>query len=122
MSRPNAITLSRSKRGVTARARGAAGQVLFEAITGRLGQLRSVPHTLHFEDNGQDFLRWEVNAEGVVTDAQPFQGDIWRGCVLLNAPEVGEKVRVFSPISKREATLLHRVTRVDLHLPQTLSP
>lgn len=117
MSRPNAITLSRSARGVTARARGAAAQVLFEAITGRLGQLRQVPHTLHFEDHGQDFLRWDIDAEGTVTDAQPYQADIWKGCVLLNAPEVGEKPRFFSPKTKHEETLLYRVTKVVLHVP-----
>jgi len=34
--------------------------------------------TVHFEDHGQDFLEWDIEA-GVVVDCRPFQGWFWNG-------------------------------------------
>lgn len=126
MSRPvNSVTVSRSKRGTTVKASGSAAQALFDALTQggqadrelkRLEGLRTVAHVLHFEDHGQDFLRWDIDAAGVVIDAHPYQADVWKGCLLLNAPEVGERVRFFSARTKREMTLAYPVAKVELHL------
>lgn len=121
MSKPNAITVSTTRRGTTVKARGAAAQVLFDALASkvdaRINAARKVAHTLHFEDHGQDFLRWEVDANGVVTDAQPYQAELWAGCTVLNAAGVGEKVRFFSPRTRAEETLLYPVAKVVLHVP-----
>lgn len=47
---------------------------------------------LHFEDQGQDFLSWDIDDLGVVTDCAPFQAHVWVGSVLdLPLPEVGER-------------------------------
>lgn len=35
---------------------------------------------LHFEDHGQDFLWWDIDAEGNVIDCGPFQASVWVGC------------------------------------------
>lgn len=37
---------------------------------------------IHFEDHGQDFLRWIVNPEGEVVISEPFQQWIWRGNIV----------------------------------------
>jgi hypothetical protein len=35
-----------------------------------------------FEDHGQDFLEWEIDANGIVVDSRPFQRQIWSGNFL----------------------------------------
>lgn len=44
---------------------------------------------LHFEDQGQDFLWWEINEEEEVVDCGPFQASIWVGCQLITDSETG---------------------------------
>lgn len=44
---------------------------------------------LHFEDQGQDFLWWEINEEEEVVDCGPFQASVWVGCQLVNDAETG---------------------------------
>lgn len=39
---------------------------------------------IHFQDHGQDFLRWTLDQNGKVVCSQPFQTSIWRGCVVIN--------------------------------------
>ena len=43
--------------------------------------------TIHFEDQGQDFLEWDLeilsSIEARVTAARPFQNDIWKGCHVI---------------------------------------
>lgn len=50
---------------------------------------------LHFEDHGQDFLEWTLDAAGVVVDCQPFQAWVWCGCRVSDhaALEAGDRVR-----------------------------
>ncbi len=43
---------------------------------------------VEFADNGQDFLHWVVNAEGVVIDSRPFQADVWRGLKVTNLAQL----------------------------------
>lgn len=40
--------------------------------------------TVFFEDDGQDFLEWDINDKGEVVDCRPFQGDIWIGTKVHN--------------------------------------
>lgn len=42
---------------------------------------------VHFEDQGQDFLRWDIE-KGEVVDCQPFQGWFWTG-TKINTDEFG---------------------------------
>lgn len=45
---------------------------------------KAVPATvIHFEDHGQDFLRWTLDAKGMVIDSQPFQASIWAGLFVV---------------------------------------
>lgn len=41
-------------------------------------------HTIHFVDNGQDFLEWDLDHNGVVVDCRPCQASVWNGTKVLN--------------------------------------
>jgi hypothetical protein len=45
-----------------------------------------MPHQviIHFQDQGQDFLRWQVDEAGVVTGSWPFQKQVWSGLQITN--------------------------------------
>lgn len=47
---------------------------------------------IHFEDQGQDFLRFVVRRMEVV-ESIPFQTRMWAGMRLLKVPKVGELAR-----------------------------
>lgn len=38
---------------------------------------------IHFEDQGQDFLWWDINELDEVIDCGPFQASVWVGCQLI---------------------------------------
>lgn len=59
--------------------------------------------SIEFEDHGQDFLRFDLNAANVVVGCTPFQASVWCEAVVLN-PDVGvgEHVRI---TTKRGITL-----------------
>jgi hypothetical protein len=40
--------------------------------------------TIHFVDYGQDFLQFDINSKGVVTDVRPSQAWAWKGIVIIN--------------------------------------
>lgn len=50
-----------------------------QAARRRLRYFDKVATVLHFEDHGQDFLRWELDAKGLVIGCEPFQGFVWKG-------------------------------------------
>ena len=53
------------------------------AVQRRLRYLDKVAAILEFEDHGQDFLRWELDAKGRVIGCGPFQAFSWVGCQVL---------------------------------------
>jgi hypothetical protein len=101
MSRPSGITVSRSKRGTTVKATGTAARAVFDALAthvdARLDPAQPGPHTVHFEDHGQDFLEWDIDAKGVVVASRPCQAWAWVGCTLVGEAKVGERLRYQSP-------------------------
>lgn len=40
---------------------------------------RRTKYIIHFEDDGQDFLRWYIDKDGYVLDSRPCQRSIWAG-------------------------------------------
>lgn len=68
--------------------------------------------TITFVDQGQDFLQWDVTAEGIVIQSLPFQAWLWCMCTVLNmsiiesAPYVrvrtgsGETLEIKHPIER----------------------
>lgn len=53
------------------------------AVQRRLRHFDKVATVLHFTDHGQDFLRWELDAEGKVIGCEPFQGRVWKGKYVM---------------------------------------
>jgi hypothetical protein len=69
--------------------------------------------TVFFEDNGQDFLEWDINDDGVVVESRPFQNDIWRNTVMKTLKE-GELPLIITTHSPGVAQLKHRVVKIAL--------
>lgn len=44
---------------------------------------------IHFEDQGQDFLWWDIKELDEVIDCGPFQTSVWVGCQLIIDNECG---------------------------------
>lgn len=40
--------------------------------------------TIQFVDYGQDFLQFDINSQGVVTDVRPSQAWAWKGVQITN--------------------------------------
>lgn len=47
------------------------------ALQRRLRKLANVATTIRFEDHGQDFLAWDLDANGKVIESRPCQGWVW---------------------------------------------
>jgi hypothetical protein len=52
--------------------------------------------TITFEDQGQDFLVWDIKDRKVVA-CRPFQADLWVGSEVHTFPEVGKTVEISMP-------------------------
>lgn len=52
--------------------------------------------TIFFEDQGQDFLEWDLNDENEVIDSRPYQRRIWTGFKVLGIA-VGAQPVIFNP-------------------------
>ncbi len=69
--------------------------------------------TVFFEDDGQDFLEWDLNDKGEVIDCRPFQGDVWIGTKVLNRNiRPGDHLDIISP-THRELRMTHAVEKVQ---------
>ena len=44
--------------------------------------------TITFQDQGQDFLEWDLSAKGKVVECRPFQGFHWNGRKVHNHKEL----------------------------------
>jgi hypothetical protein len=74
---------------------------------------------IHFQDNGQDYLRWLVTDEGMVVDCQPFQAKVWVGAKVLNHHIIKPEAELYVRLQDgHEMTIRHLVERVDfVHAP-----
>ena len=53
------------------------------AVQRRLRYFEKVAAQLEFEDHGQDFLRWDLDAKGKVIGCGPFQASVWVGLNVM---------------------------------------
>lgn len=71
---------------------------------------------MHFEDRGQDFLEWDLDADGLVVDCRPFQASAWIGVrVQLDEPDsvkVGSLLMIKAQRESAYRVLRHPVARV----------
>jgi hypothetical protein len=75
------IKLRRVRGGVSIRATGDVADSLVVSILAGVtrGKLQRPSLRLHFADDGQDVLRWELDADGRITACEPYQADIFVG-------------------------------------------
>lgn len=66
---------------------------------------------IHFEDNGQDFLWWTLNKEGLVVDCGPFQKSIWEGCKVFDA--IVDKYPLVLIGYKKSIVLKHKIIKIE---------
>jgi len=88
--------------------------------------------TVFFEDDGQDFLEWDINDTGEVVDCRPFQSWLWIGTKVhdseakhwllcdLESREVyvGERELVRSFLNEEAKKLLPEIPVVELSVEQ----
>lgn len=90
-------------------------KTVVSALNKRLRHLDKIALTLHFEDHGQDFMRWELDLAGKVIGVEPFQFSIWGGVKVLQ-PQLlrkGSIVRFVNPgESTEEKTIRYPLTKV----------
>jgi hypothetical protein len=67
--------------------------------------------TIRFDDDGQDFLEWDVDAEGKVVASRPGQAWLWVGTRVLTRPIPGKMIEIQNAHTG-PATLRHKVQSV----------
>lgn len=79
--------------------------------------------TITFEDQGQDFLEWDIKGRKVV-ECRPFQADLWVGSEVLTFPEVGKAVEIQMPTDRggRRMWVKYPLTRVVAFRGQEVQP
>lgn len=70
---------------------------------------------IHFEDQGQDFLTWQLNNQGVVIDSLPFQSSIWCGIKVLEHPrlQLGGIVHFLRPGESSVKTIRYPIRALE---------
>ena len=85
------------------------------AVRRRMRHLDKITMVLHFEDLGQDFLRWELNAKGKVIGCEPFQASTWCGLEVFQPGllAVGDLVHFYDSRDKSFRHIRYRVAKVE---------
>jgi len=70
--------------------------------------------TIRFMDCGQDFLEWDIDVNGVVTDCRPFQSWLWNGTRVVNHEKLrtGSIVKVKTDMSPSISTVKYPVRKI----------
>jgi hypothetical protein len=68
---------------------------------------------IEFEDNGQDFLEFQINKNGFVLASSPFQSDLWKGAyIALSDVRINEELPIHHPPHINFGYLKHKVKSV----------
>jgi hypothetical protein len=73
---------------------------------------------INLEDNGQDFLFFVTNENGIIIDAKPFQKDVWVGAVIpidedLCMLTIGDECPIHHPPTINYGFLKHKVISIE---------
>jgi len=69
--------------------------------------------TVFFEDDGQDFLEWDLDDKGKVVACRPFQGWVWIGTQVHNKDiKPGDHLDITTTHGIR-TRLIHAVEKVQ---------
>ncbi len=64
-----------------------------------MGKHTAVAATIKFEDQGQDFLEWDIDRLGYVIKSRPFQSWVWSAHIVdLRSIIVGKPLQVHTQI------------------------
>lgn len=79
--------------------------------------------TITFQDQGQDFLEWDIKDRKVVA-CRPFQADLWLGSEVLTFPEVGKTVEIKMPrlVGGRQMWVKYPLVKVSAFKPTEEQP
>lgn len=80
-----------------------------KALQARLRKCAKVATTVTFEDHGQDFLEWDLDAMGKIIECRPFQAGIWCGRYVVNHTNLRKGGHVILD----DMTLKYRPTEVQ---------
>jgi hypothetical protein len=71
---------------------------------------------LHFEDDGQDFLWWDIDCNGRVINCEPFQSSTWEGNKVVNIEQLKRDGCGIATIlyGKEPMSIIHLVTKVEI--------
>ncbi|GKS85571.1 hypothetical protein AVMA1855_15485 [Acidovorax sp. SUPP1855] len=85
------------------------------AVHRRIRHLDRVATVVTFEDQGQDFLRWELDAKGTVIGCEPFQASVWHGKKVFQPAllAVGDLVHFYEKQEKAFRHIRYRVAKVE---------
>lgn len=89
-------------------------KTVIAAVQRRLRYLDKVVVRIYFEDHGQDFLRWEIDAKGKVIGCEPFQASHWCGLEVWQPSllRAGDLVHFFDG-DGQSRHIKYRLERVD---------
>lgn len=73
--------------------------------------------TIHFADHGQDFLEWDLDANGIVVACRPFQEQAWKGYKVFEPEklEPGHPVRCLPTSGEGTAVIKYPVERMETY-------
>lgn len=110
------IKLRRVRGGVNIRATGDVADRLVVSILAGVtrGKLDRPALRLHFADDGQDVLRWELDAEGRITACGPHQADIFVGGQVHSLVSPGSRPVFSFPHSKERRRCAWAIESVEL--------
>lgn len=70
---------------------------------------------VEFEDHGQDFTKFSINAStGLVVACEPFQGWLWTGKVVKNLRELKTGIKVTLETDEEELTIAYPLDRCSV--------
>ena len=71
-------------------------------------------YKVELEDNGQDFLEFITDKNGVILEAKPFLTEIWAGGYIpLKIQKIGDFCMMHKPPHIITGYLKHRVTNIE---------
>jgi len=56
--------------------------------------MKKKAQTIEFEDRGQDYLEWDLDADGYILDSRPYRKDWIGDLVDLTSIQVGRPLRI----------------------------
>lgn len=84
------LTSDQCKTALANQANERLQATVVKALQARLRRLAKVATTIRFEDHGQDFLEWDLDAAGKVIESRPCQSWVWCKRTVINHADLSE--------------------------------